>query len=195
MDNKLCTFEQIETFEKDECTFAICPYRGNIYFPLHKPEEKVRLALLIFLKSIENDTFRVEIEIERYDITLLNQTIGSLIHYAPPALIIETKRQEINLIECKHQLVRYMKDKKANFGLLFNCSQAFFIEQKKGEFTEKEVKTPNEIINLITHSIVNQRSSLLTEIEQYKNAEQNKDFDAFQELAQKYRRGKKIRFQ
>ncbi|MEY4937967.1 MAG: hypothetical protein RIS64_4326 [Bacteroidota bacterium] len=195
MPQNLCTqfYSLISTFDKNGARYTKCPYRKDIYYPENKPEEKVRIALLYYLSSISSKKFDVSVEKERFDITITNNTIGELINYASPALIIETKREEVTLLDHKDQLIQYMQTKSTSCGLLFSCCEAFFVENKNAIFIIKSIGDIEEVNHFVQYSIEKQREELKEEIELFKNAK-NGSFEDFKHLASKYRRGKRIKF-
>ncbi len=185
----------IKTFDREGQRFTTCPYRyGDIYFPDNKPEEKVRLALLHYLSSLNATLFAVKVEEERLDISIINKTIGNLIDYIQPAMIIETKREEQSLIQHKQQLTDYMKKKKTLCGLPFNCCEAFFLEiQNDGSESVKQLNSISEIFTSIEYAVNKQRNDLAGEIVEFNNATQGV-FNDFKVLAERHRRNKKIKF-
>lgn len=195
MPNNLCTqfYELITTFDKNDGRYTKCPYRSDIYYPENKPEEKVRIALLHYLMSVHDKNFNVLVERERFDITITNNTIGELINYASPALIIETKREEVTLLDHKHQLTKYMQTKETSCGLLFSCCEAFFVEYENSTFTTKNLFSIDEVNHFVKYSIEKQKNELKVEIELFKNAA-NGSIEDFKVLSLKHRRGKRIKF-
>jgi hypothetical protein len=195
----ICDFtrDNYATYKKDDMLdYALCPIRGEISLPPYKPEEKIRLALLHFLHNQEIfslSSLEIKVETERLDISIYNKGLGDLITYTPPAIIIETKRSEVELLSAFEQLSRYLTSVKTKCGILFNYVQGFCIEKRDGEYVSTELSNSQELLSFITLAIEQQCSELSQEIYAF-NAAKNGDFYSFRQLATKYRRSKRVIF-
>ncbi|MBN8588623.1 MAG: hypothetical protein J0L94_09910 [Rhodothermia bacterium] len=185
------------SYTKDDfLTYAFCPIRGEIGLPAYKPEEKVRLSLIWFLTNsseIYPELVEIWVENDRYDISIYNKTIDDLKDYQPPCCIIETKREEFNLIDAYYQLIDYMQISKVENGILFNINQAFKVVKTQDKYQYTELFEPNEIIDFIKNSVELQKVQLENEQSTYLRAK-NGDFHSFKVLALKYRRNKRVFF-
>ena len=77
--------------KEDSLTYAKCPFRGEVFLPNYKPEEKVRLSFIYFLCNcidIFPQLVDIKVESDRLDLSLYNKTLGEISNYAPPVLII-----------------------------------------------------------------------------------------------------------
>ncbi len=186
-----------EIYKKaDSLDYAFCPIRGEIHLPYYKPEERVRLSLVHFLTADANlypSLINLGVEGERLDISIYNKGLGEFGLYQPPALIVETKREEFDLIQAYDQLVDYLKVAKTGCGILFNNRQAFSIEKGGDVYSYDELAKPNEIIDFILSALSKQNEMLSDEKLKFENAK-NGDFESFKFLAQKHRRNKRIVF-
>jgi hypothetical protein len=182
--------------KEDFLTYALCPIRGEIDLPYYKPEEKVRLSLIYYLvqsSEIFPDLIDMSIESDRLDISLYNKCLAELRYYFPPLLIIETKREDYNLINAYGQLKEYLHSAKGKYGLLFNVVQAFKVTFISSQFVYEELPEPYDIVHFISDCILNQNAQAAEEKEIYYKAK-NGDFNSFKNLAIKYRRNKRVVF-
>lgn len=176
--------------------YCECPIRGEISLPDYKPEEKVRLTLLNYLVNLTElypEKIDLFVEIDRYDISIYNKLLGDISSYQPPILIVETKREDLNLINAFNQIVEYLKSSKTENGLLFNQRSCFHIYNELNIFKTVEINYYFEIENIINSSLINQSSKLEEEKSLFDNAKKG-DFEAFKVLSLKYRRNKIIVF-
>lgn len=140
-----------------------CPIREKPI--VNNPEELVRQSLLSFLiKHCTEYNVKCEISIavehESMDIAIYlminNEDFNPNI---PPILIIETKRNNINLdtISNEDQLTKYIELKKCRFGILFNGNSAFFYEKQQQGCQKKEIFDFSEILEIIKKQTVSQK--------------------------------------
>jgi hypothetical protein len=182
--------------KSDFLTYTSCPIRGEISLPVYKPEERVRLSLIHFLTNCSEvypDSIDICVENDRYDISIYNNTIGELKNYQPPCIIIETKREEYNLVNALNQLVNYLQISKTENGILFNLNQAFKVYKTLDKYIYNELIEPIEIVDFVKKSINLQKQQLVEEESTFAKAK-NGDFDSFKILALKYRRNKRVFF-
>jgi len=182
--------------KSDFLTYTFCPIRGEISLPVYKPEEKVRLSLIHFLTNcteVYPDLIDIWVENDRYDISIYNNTIGELKHYQPPCIIIETKREDYNLIDALNQLIEYLQISRAENGILFNLNQAFKVYKVQIKYLFDELLEPIEIIEFLKSSVILQEQQIEEEKSIFVKAK-NGDFESFRILALKYRRNKRVFF-
>jgi hypothetical protein len=120
-----------------------CPIRRALYFLT--PEERVRQALIWFLvegssnASGWRERLRFEVEQRSLDVAafLASESAGDRFAFNIPVLIVETKRQERELLELdvEDQLKTYMIRERCRAGLIFNARQAIWLSLY-GEFTQ-----------------------------------------------------------
>jgi hypothetical protein len=68
----------------------------------------------------------------------------------PPLMIIEIKRQDVEITPHKQQLIDYMKQHKCNTGLISNIEDAVLLEKSDdGNFSECKLFENNELISKI----------------------------------------------
>ena len=120
-----------------------CPIRDKLHFL--SPEERVRQALLwFFLYGANNadgwrECLRFEVEQRSIDFAVFLKTTSSEHRFIfnIPVLIVETKRQEQQLIgdtDIEEQLKTYMIRERCRSGFIFNACQAVWLSVC-GEFT------------------------------------------------------------
>jgi hypothetical protein len=191
------TKNNFDIYRKDDfLTYAKCPIRGEIFLPDYKPEEKVRLSFIYFLiacSEIYPQFVSILVETERLDLSLYNNALGEIANYFPPVLIVETKREEHNLISAYGQLVQYLHTKKTENGLIFNIKQTYKVTKILDNYECEELFESSEIISFIQTAITNQNKRFEDEVRLFLLAKAG-DFESFKKLALKYRRNKRVIF-
>jgi hypothetical protein len=155
------------------------------------PEEEVRQALLKFIyehSNIDTSLFITRVEYQYLDIAFYNKM--SFDDFQPsldPFIIIETKRDHVNLLQFESQIKRYLKINNCEFGFLFH-SQLIYVLSAKNNYSPMAIDI-NGLLKRLELSYINFADDCVL----FENA-RNGDFDCFKLLANKYGKNSKIAF-
>ena len=118
---KLCIYK------RNYSEYTKCLSRGIEVLVSGKPEERVRQVLLYFLlreSRLFPDTIDVKTEYNNLDVVVYRRPTEEFFRpLQEPLVIIEVKREEVNLLDYENQLFEYMKEQRGNTGVLFNCNE------------------------------------------------------------------------
>lgn len=93
------------------------------------PEEEVRQSFLVYIfeyLKINTDMFYIKVEHLSLDVAVYSNYKSEYFHpHQYPILIIEIKRECINIIDFEHQLLNYLKTNICNCGIITNGIDAY----------------------------------------------------------------------
>lgn len=157
------------------------------------PEEEVRQAYLHYLlnhSKIDQSLFRIRVEFQSLDIAIYPKYQYSMFSpYTNPSLIVEVKRDGVDLQRHKSQLFRYLDRHSCPKGVLFNCASVHLYTKEGKSYRNESIKI--EQLDEIIHAdmVLNQ-----SEIEDFKKAEVG-DIDCFIRLVEKYGNASRVSFE
>lgn len=171
----------LDDYLKDGTKYIDCYIRNKTI--LFDPEEEVRQAFLKFIyesSGLDMTSFIAKIEFQNLDIAFYykygNKNFQPIQH---PILIIETKKDGTNLLNCKDQIVKYLKLNFCQKGLLITSKTIYFLNSATGY-------NPQRIgINYIKQLFNEIELNIKNDIEYFNSAEKGV-FDDFMYLAKKY---------
>ncbi|MBD2416566.1 type I restriction enzyme HsdR N-terminal domain-containing protein [Anabaena cylindrica FACHB-243] len=162
-----------------------CLIRG-IEIPIKvRPEELVRQLFLDFMineSGLFPDFINIKVEANNHDVEIYKKPKNDNFQpYQPPLMIIELKREDVNLYNHYNQIQRYLKKACCNIGILYNYHEIVAFTKKNENFEINNLKHLRDIQSLISKSNNNIDNDLLT-VEK----SQNGDFESFIYLIKKY---------
>jgi len=155
------------------------------------PEEKVRQAFILNLfkfSNINSDNFTIKVEYKNLDIVIYKKHVNKDFQPAQnPILIIELKRQSINILNFKDQLLDYLKLYSCDYGILSNCKQLYLYSKINEDFIRNEISLC-ELEDLLQYDKFNNDISLF-------NSAINGNLNSFLKLIEKFGKTSKFTFQ
>jgi hypothetical protein len=179
----------LNSYNKAEQILTSC-YIRKIELVL-TPEEEVRQALLKFIyehSNIDTSLFITRVEYQHLDIAFYNKIpLDGFQPSLAPFIIIETKRDNTNLLQFENQIKRYLKINNCKIGFLFN-SQSIYLLSDTNKYSSIKIDI-NELLDHFKLSHVTFTDDCFL----FENA-RNGDFECFKQLAKKYGENSKIAF-
>ncbi|MGZ6518820.1 MAG: hypothetical protein ACXVED_14630 [Bacteroidia bacterium] len=179
----------LKSYNKGEQTLTCC-YIRKIELVL-TPEEEVRQALLKFIyehSNINTTLFITRVEYQHLDIAFYSKTpFDDFQPSLAPFIIVETKRDHVNLLDFGSQIKRYLKINNCRTGFLFHSHSIYLLSEINGHIPVKI--DINEFLAKFELSHVNFTDDCLL----FEKA-RNGDFECFKQLAKKYGKNSKIAF-
>ncbi|ULP70449.1 hypothetical protein BDGGKGIB_00065 [Nodularia sphaerocarpa UHCC 0038] len=164
--------------------YTKCLFRG-IEIPLNgRPEELVRQLFLHFLikeSGLFPDLINIKVEANNHDIEIYKKHKNS--NFTPhqtPLVIVEVKREDVNLQNYYNQIQRYLTKAGCHLGILYNYHEVIAFFRKKHEFEINYLESLKDIQKLIIPT--NNRDNCLLEFEKA----QNGNLESFIYLINKY---------
>lgn len=174
---------KLSKYRKDYQEYTKCLIRG-IEIPINgRPEELVRQIFIHFLikeSGLFPEKINVKVEANNHDIEIYKkQQNQNFKPHQSPLIIVEVKRDDVNLENHYNQIERYLKTSCCDVGILYNYYEIIGFIKKYDKFETNCLKSIRDIQPLILQS--NNDDDLL----KFKAA-QNGNFDSFAYLISKY---------
>ncbi|MCC5643372.1 type I restriction enzyme HsdR N-terminal domain-containing protein [Nostoc sp. CHAB 5824] len=178
---------KLSRYQKDYQEYTKCLIRG-IQIPINgKPEELVRQIFIHFLikeSGLFPDIINIAVEANNHDIEIYKkQRNDNFKPYQYPLIIVEVKRENVNLKTHYNQIQRYLKNACCDLGILYNYHEIIAYNRKNNMFEINHLKSLTDIQSLIF--TINNNNDYDNDLLEFKNA-QNGIFDSFAYLISKY---------
>ncbi len=165
--------------------YTKCLMRG-IEIPIQgRPEEVVRQIFLYFMIKESNlfpDIINIKVEVNNHDIEICKKSKNDNFKpYQSPLMIVELKREDINLKNYYDQIQRYMKKASCPLGILYNFHEIIAFFRKGEQFAVKDINNLKDIESLILQNNHHIDHDVLT----FEKAEKG-NFESFKYLVGKY---------
>jgi hypothetical protein len=165
--------------------YTKCLVRG-IEIPIDgRPEELVRQMFIHFLikeSTLLSDKIKIKVEANNHDIEIYKrQKNESFQPYQNPLIIVEVKREDVNLQNHSNQIERYLTNSDCNIGILYNFHEIITLVKKYNQF---EINRDKNLID-IQELILQANSSIDDDLLAFGNA-QNGNIESFIYLIKKY---------
>ncbi|BDI19216.1 hypothetical protein ANSO36C_50180 [Nostoc cf. commune SO-36] len=175
---------KLSRYQKDYQEYTKCLIRG-IQIPIKgRPEELVRQIFIHFIikeSGLFPDIINIAVEANNHDIEIYkNQKNDNFRPHQSPLIIVEVKREDVNLKNHYNQIQRYLKNSCCDMGILYNYHEIIAFSRKDDRFEVNHLKSIRDIQTLILKS--NNAHDDLLEFEKA----QNGNFDSFAYLISKY---------
>jgi len=175
---------KLSRYQKDYQEYTKCLIRG-IQIPINgRPEELVRQIFIHFIikeSGLFPDIINIAVEANNHDIEIYRkQKNDDFKPHQYPLIIVEVKREDVNLKNHYNQIQRYLKNSCCDMGILYNYHEIIAFTRKDEQFEVNHLKTIRDIQTLILQSS-NDNDNLL----EFEKA-QNGTFDSFVYLISKY---------
>ncbi|MBD2486817.1 type I restriction enzyme HsdR N-terminal domain-containing protein [Aulosira sp. FACHB-615] len=174
-------------FKKYRQRYTKCLIRGIEISVDGRPEEFVRQIFIHFLinqSELLTGKINIKVESNNHDIEIYKSPRNN--NFRPhqnPVMIVEVKREEVNLQNHYSQIQRYLTKAGCDIGILYNYHEIIGISRKNNDFEFNYLNSLQEIQKLILHKI-NQIDDGLLEL----GEAQNGNFKSFTYLINKYGR-------
>ncbi|ALF52133.1 hypothetical protein ACX27_03550 [Nostoc piscinale CENA21] len=174
-------------FKKYRQQYTKCLVRGIEISVDGRPEELVRQIFIHFLinqSELLTEKINIKVESNNHDIEIYKSPKNN--NFRPhqnPVMIVEVKREEVNLQNHYSQIQRYLTKAGCDIGILYNYHEIIGISRKNHDFEFNRLNSLQEIQKLILHKI-NQIDDGLLEF----GEAQNGNFQSFSYLINKYGR-------
>ncbi|MEH2397548.1 type I restriction enzyme HsdR N-terminal domain-containing protein [Nostoc sp.] len=184
LQQEICT--KLSRYQKDYQKYTKCLIRG-IQIPMNgRPEELVRQIFIHFLikeSGLFPDIISIEVEANHHDVEIYKkQKYEKFKPYQSPLIIVEVKREDVNLKPHYDQIQRYLKKACCDIGILYNYHEIIAFTRKNEQFEINHLKSLADRKALISQT--NNNNYDLLEFEKA----QNGNFDSFSYLISKYGR-------
>ncbi len=133
--------------------YTKCLVRG-IEIPIDgRPEELVRQMFIHFLvkeSTLLSDKITIKVEANNHDIEIYKKQKNE--NFKPhqyPIIIVEVKREDVNLQNHYKQIERYLSNSCCNIGILYNYQEIIIVIRKYNQFEIYSLKSLVEIEELI----------------------------------------------
>ncbi|MBW4560879.1 MAG: type I restriction enzyme HsdR N-terminal domain-containing protein [Mojavia pulchra JT2-VF2] len=165
--------------------YTKCLIRG-LEIPIDgRPEELVRQMFLHFLikeSGLFPDKINIKVESNNHDIEIYKKQKNEKFKpYQNPLIIVEVKREDVNLQNYYNQIQRYLINSGCNIGILYNYHEIIIFIRKSNQF---EIYYP-ENLRKIKELILQADSSIDDDLLEFENA-QNGNSQSFVYLINKY---------
>ena len=179
---------KLKVSERDHLRYTECLIRQLEILLTNEPEEEVRQAFLYFIINNYPDILKslVDIIIEHHDVDIAILKKPNDSNFNPtrtPLLLIEVKRNDVNLRDHQAQLTKYMTELRCSRGALFNFTEILIYE--KTSITYELCKVFDHLDTFIRY-ISSAASEEDGDLEAFYMA-CNGNFDAFRHLTTKYK--------
>ncbi|MDJ0736210.1 MAG: type I restriction enzyme HsdR N-terminal domain-containing protein [Nostocaceae cyanobacterium] len=165
--------------------YTKCLIRG-IEIPIsQRPEELVRQILIHFLMH-ESGLFPhkidIKVEVNNHDVEIYKkQTNQKFKPKQNTLMIIEVKREDVDLEKYYNQIQRYLKQSSCDIGILYNYHEIIAFTQKYNNWEIYYLNSLEDIKKLILPKL----NSIDNGLSEFEKA-QNGNFESFASLAKKY---------
>ena len=176
---------KLSRYPKDYQEYTKCLIRG-IQIPINgRPEELVRQIFIHFLikeSELFPDIISIEVEANHHDVEIYKKQIyENFKPHQSPLIIVEVKREDVNLKNHYAQIQRYLKKACCDIGILYNYHEIITFTRKNEQFEINHLKSLADIKALILQTNNNDNYDLL-----FFEKAQNGNFDSFSYLIRKY---------
>jgi hypothetical protein len=183
----------LKFYERDYTIYTKCLVRKREIKISGHPEEKVRQCFLYFLINelldlLNTQKIKICVEENNFDISI--SQIFENDDFQPnvsPLIIIEIKKQNVDINSYKQQLIGYMKQYKCNVGLISNAEDAVLLEKNNIGNISECILVENKILIAKIKIIQAQLIANDCNIQHFQNA-RNGDIQSFIFLIKKYGR-------
>lgn len=157
----------------------------EIQIPINgRPEELVRQIFIHFIlkeSGLCPDIISIEVEANHHDIEIYKkQKNDDFKPHQSPLIIVEVKREDVNLKNHYNQIQRYLKKSGCDIGILYNYHEIIAFTKKDDQFEINHLKSLRDIEALILQT--NNNNDDLLDFEKA----QNGNFKSFIYLISKY---------
>jgi hypothetical protein len=165
-------------------SYTKCLIRG-LEIPINgRPEELVRQIFVHFFiteSALFPNKINIRIEVNNHDIEIHKKNDSDFRPYKPPLIIVELKREDVNLKSHYNQIQRYLENARCNIGILYNFHEIVLFNRKDDLFEISKINSLSdvELIVLESENIIDK------DILEFEKA-QNGIFDSFSYLISKY---------
>ncbi|BAY39008.1 hypothetical protein NIES2111_33580 [Nostoc sp. NIES-2111] len=158
----------------------------EIEIPINgRPEEVVRQIFIHFLlkeSTLLSDKIKIKVEANNHDIEIYKkQKNENFKPHQNPLIIVEVKREDVNLQNHYNQIERYLTNSNCNIGILYNFHEIITFIKKDHQFNIYS----HESLRNIEELILQATSSIDDDLLAFDNA-QNGSFESFMYLINKY---------
>ncbi|MEH2319696.1 type I restriction enzyme HsdR N-terminal domain-containing protein [Nostoc sp.] len=171
-------------YKKDYQEYTKCLIR-EIQIPINgRPEELVRQIFIHFIineAKLFPDIINIGVEENNHDIEISKkQKNDNFKPHQSPLIIVEVKREDVNLKNHYNQIQRYLKKSGCDIGILYNYHEIIAFTRKDDKFEINHLKSLRDIQALILQS--NNNNDDLFDFEKAENG----NFKSFIYLISKY---------
>lgn len=183
----------LEFYKRDYTKYTKCLVREQEIKISGHPEEEVRQCFLYFLINELQDLLSAQkikicVEENNFDISIFQIFEDDDFQpNIPPLIIIETKKQDVDINSHKWQLTGYMKQYKCNIGLISNMEDAILLETNDIRNISECILFKKEILISKIKDFQSQQIVNDLDIQHFQNAK-NGDIQSFIFLIKKYGR-------
>ncbi|MDJ0796167.1 MAG: type I restriction enzyme HsdR N-terminal domain-containing protein [Calothrix sp. MO_167.B12] len=178
-------YQKLDIYQKSGQQYTKCLKRG-IEIPINqRPEELVRQIFLHFLMNksgLFHDNINIEVEANHHDIEIYQKQLNhNFKPHQTPLIIVEVKREDVDLHNHYEQIKRYLKQSRCNIGILYNYHKIIVLTRQGNIWKTNYLKSLREVENFVVPQI-NIIDNGLSEFEKA----QNGNFENFVTLVKKY---------
>ncbi|MFN6562919.1 MAG: type I restriction enzyme HsdR N-terminal domain-containing protein [Nostoc sp. ChiSLP01] len=171
--------------KKYDQQYTKCLIRG-IEIPINgRPEELVRQRFIYFIikeSRLLSDKITIKVEANNHDIEIYKkQKNENFKPHQNPLMIVEVKREDVNLQNHYNQIERYLINSDCNIGILYNYHEIISFIKKHNQFQRCYFNNLTDIEELLLQST----SSIDSDLLKFENA-QNGNIESFIYLLKKY---------
>jgi hypothetical protein len=172
--------------KKYDQKYTKCLIRG-IEIPIsQRPEELVRQIFLHFLMyetKLFPDKINIKVEANHHDIEIYRKQQNPKFQpHQNPLIIVEVKREDVNLQNHYEQIQRYLKNARCDIGILYNYHQILVFRRQDNNWKIDYIKSLGNIEKMISSKANSFNNDLLGEFEKA----QKGNFDSFLFLVKEY---------
>jgi len=177
--------QKLDIYKKSGQKYTKCLVRGIEIPIIQRPEELVRQIFLHFLINesglLPNQT-NIKVEVNHHDIEIYQkQQDNNFQPYQNPLMIVEVKREDMNLQNHYAQIQKYLKQSGCDMGILYNYHEIIGFTRQNHRWEIHKLHGLRDIERLILPT-TNSANNWLSK---FKKAE-NGNFDSFLALIKKY---------
>lgn len=150
-----------------------------------RPEELVRQLFIHYLtkeSTLLKGKIEIKVESNNHDIEIYKLEENH--HFKPyqsPILIVEVKREDVNLQNHYAQIQRYLTKSNCNIGILYNYHKTILFLKRDNDFTNNQLASFREVEKTILNASKIVNPNLL----EFEKAQKG-DFESFTYLVSKY---------
>ena len=181
-------YQKFNVYTKSGQHHIKCLTRG-IEIPINqRPEELVRQIFLHFLineSGLLSNKINIKVEANHHDIEIYKKQVNHNFQpYQNPLMIVEIKREDVNLQNHHEQIQKYLKQSGCNIGVLYNYHEIIGFTRQDNNWTIHYLKSLRDIIEKLILSKIPINNDFFSEFEQA----QKGNFESFSTLITKYAR-------
>lgn len=176
---------KLNIYPKGSQNYIKCLSRG-IEIPINgRPEEMVRQIFLYFLikeSGLFPNIINIAVEKNNHDIEIYKKQKNKNFNpHQSPLIIVEVKREDVDLENYYNQIKRYLKQSVSQFGILYNYYQIIAFTRKNNKFKISHFNNIQDIKPIILQS----NNTIDDNLSCFEKAQKG-DFDSFKYLVNKY---------